>query len=144
MKNLFIFILTISFLLSCKQTENKSAEILNKENINHEEKFIPKYGKPFFEFDEIEYYHSEISEDKAMDLFDTKDKSKENKLKYEIIIGEKPTNLKDLSFLTQLTDFGFTELSIHKSKFKDINKIFTEKLFMKVIQQLVLQFIEIF
>ncbi|MCW3160157.1 hypothetical protein [Chryseobacterium oryctis] len=127
MKNIFIFILTISFLLSCKQTENKSAEILNKENKSLEEKFIPKYGKSFFEFDEIEYYHTDISEDKAMDLLDTQNKSKNDKLKFEIILDEKPTNLKSLSFISKLTEIGFTKSSIHKSKFKDIKQIFTEK-----------------
>lgn len=52
----------------CKQI--KKTEIDNDENKIAENIFVPKYGKSFFNFDEVEYYHSEISEDIAMDLFD--------------------------------------------------------------------------
>ncbi|MGX9987496.1 hypothetical protein [Chryseobacterium sp. POL2] len=127
MKEIFNIFLIILIFIGCKQTENKNTEIDNKKNKFVENKFVPKYGNSFFNFDVIEYYHTKIPEDKAMDLFDSQNKSQIDKLKFDIIIGEKPENLNNLKFITSLSEIGFTRSQIPQSKFKEINQIFTEK-----------------
>lgn len=125
MKEIFNIFLIILVFIGCKQ--NKNIEADNNENKIVKNKFVPKYGHSFFNYDEIEYFHSEIPEDKAMELFDTQNKSPTDKLKFDIIIGEKPENLNNLKFINSLVEIGFTKSQISQSKFKDINKIFTEK-----------------
>jgi len=127
MKKIFNIILIILILTGCKQTENDNTKVGNAENKIVENKFVPKYGNSFFNFDEIEYYQIEISEDKAMDLFDTQNKSQTDKLKFDIVVGEEPRNLKNLKFINSLSEIGFTKSQIPQSKFKEINQIFTEK-----------------
>lgn len=125
MKEILNIFLIILIFTGCKQI--KKTEIDNDENKIAENKFVPKHGKSFFNFDEIEYYHSEISEEIAMDLFDTQNKSQSEKLKFDIVIGEKPENLNNLKFIHSLSEIGFTKSQIPQSKYKDINLIFTEK-----------------
>ncbi len=127
MKKKFNIFFIFLIFIGCKQNENKNTEIYNKENKIVENNFVPKYGDSFFQFDEIEYYHNEISEDEAMDLFDTQNKSQIDKLKFDIIIGEKPESLNNLEFINSLSQIGFTRSQINQSKFKEINQIFTEK-----------------
>lgn len=100
-----------------------------EEEINKEIENKPRfsYGTPFFNFDEIEYYHIDILESKAMEIWDKPNKSPIEQLKVDILIKEKPENLNNLTFIQSLNTIGFTKSLINPSQFKDINLIFSEK-----------------
>lgn len=124
MKYNILLLFLISLLFSCK----KERKEINKNEIISEKKITPKFGTAFFDFDEIEYYKIDISEDKAMDLFEDKTRSKLENLKFEIIIGETPNNIKEVSFINDLEKIGFEKSKINPTKYGEIKNIFTEKI----------------
>ncbi|WP_370901623.1 hypothetical protein [Chryseobacterium gossypii] len=121
----YSFLIVICCLINCKNSKRESDA--NKQLVKPMEKIIPKYGKPYFDYDQIDYYHTDIGEDSAMDLFDNQDKSKKNKLKFEVIIGETPKSIKDSGFIKNLNGIGFKRFKIKSNNFKKIDSIFVEK-----------------
>ncbi len=130
--NIPLIILIISSF-SCKNTNENSVETTIEEP-----QFVQKYGNLFFDYDEIEFYHINYDENKNNVLIPKKLKSKNEELKYDIILGDFPYDLNDLDFISKLEKIGFEKKVIEKSNFKKINEIFIEKrankpLFMKCI-----------
>ena len=125
MKNI-IFLITI-LIFSCNSKTEKKAE--NIENLNNESVIKePKItGEKYFEYDEIEYYQSEIEEDQIDELYDNQEKSKKDSLKMGIILGEIPKSINDTKFIDNLKSFGYTKSKIEENKFNKIDEVFTEK-----------------
>jgi len=119
-----ILVLILILFSSC---EKKNEEKIKEQEATIEKKFIPKLGKAFFDFDEIDYYSINISEDEAMDLFDNENKSNLEKLKFDVLLGETPNNMKDISFINKLEKIGFEKHKIEPTKYDEIKNIFTEK-----------------
>jgi len=86
-----------------------------------------EYGKLFFDYDQIEFYKIDIEEDSELNLYDRKDLSKFDLLKYGVVIEEIPKDIKDQEFLKDMSRMGYKKKEIDSSKFKDFNKIFVEK-----------------
>jgi len=86
-----------------------------------------QYGKKFFDYNEIDYYQIETKEDEITELDQNQDKSKIDKLKYNLVIGEAPESINDLDFLNYIDKVGYLKKKINPSKFENINKIFVEK-----------------
>ncbi|MGV4413524.1 hypothetical protein [Chryseobacterium sp. T1] len=89
--------------------------------------FNQKLGNYFFDFDEIQYYTTDISEDNAMALMDNPQKTKLERLKSDIIIGDKPTEIYTIDFLNIMERMGFANKNVPSANFKDIKEIFREK-----------------
>lgn len=122
--------LILILLVACtdkKQSNNLSdTETNQKTNINNE---IPKikYGNIFFQYDAIDYYHIEKEEESVKDLFENHNKSKIDKLKFEVIVNETPDSLQDQEFLNHMDEIGYSKKKINSTKFEALNKIFIEK-----------------
>lgn len=122
MKKLFPAILLL--VIGCKD---------QKQNITVNPKIKPsvmseiKYGKKFFDYNEIDYYHIETKENEIIELDQNQDKSKIDKLKYHLIYDTIPKNINDLDFLNYMDKIGYLKKKINPSKFESINKIFVEK-----------------
>lgn len=86
-----------------------------------------KYGKKFFDYNEIDYYQIETKEDEITELDQNQGKSKIDKLKYDLVIGETPESINDLDFLNYMDKVGYLKKKINPSNFENINKIFVEK-----------------
>ncbi|WP_449401287.1 hypothetical protein [Chryseobacterium wanjuense] len=86
-----------------------------------------KYGKKFFEYDQIDYYQIDFHEDQITELDNNQKNSKAGKLKYELIVDETPKDINDLEFLNYMSKIGYLKKKIDKLKFKEIDKIFVEK-----------------
>lgn len=84
-------------------------------------------GKKYFEYDEIEYYKSEIEEDQIGVLYDNQKKSKIDSLKMGVILGEIPNSISNTEFIENLKSFGYIKSKIDPTKFNKIDEIFTEK-----------------
>ncbi len=102
MKNIILFIIIIQFSCNSK-------------------------GEKYFEYDEIEYYKSEIEEGQIGELYDNQKKSKIDSLKMEVILGETPKSISDTTFINNLESLGYTKSKIEIEKFKSIDDIFMEK-----------------
>jgi len=121
-----IFFLTI-ILFGCnskKETKTEDVEKHNAESVLKEPKIT---GGKYFEYDEIEYYKSEIREDQIGELYDNQEKSLKDSLKMGIILGKIPISISDTNFINQLKSFGYTKSKIDSKKFDKINEVFTEK-----------------
>jgi hypothetical protein len=116
------FIAASLILFSCHQTtETVQESTKNLKSGN------TKIGKKFFEYDEIEYYTNVIDEENIDKLYDNQSKSVLDSLKMGVILGEIPTSISDLAFIDQLVKIGYQKFSIDKSKFREVDAIFVEK-----------------
>jgi hypothetical protein len=125
MKNI-IFLLTI-ILISCNPKTQKTTENVEKQNTENHFKEPKITGSKYFEYDEIEYYKSEIEEDQIGELYDDQKKSLKDSLKMGIILGEIPKSISDTNFIDYLNSFGYVKSKIEATKFDKIDEIFTEK-----------------
>lgn len=124
MKNGFLTFLFIFFIFfSCKQ---KQVEKIPETN-NPIQYTKVEYGKKFFDFDEVDYYSTQITEDDAMKLLDNQT-SKIDEQKYNVIMNDEyPKSLNEMEFIKNLNKIGFKKTKIETEKFSDLNQIFVEK-----------------
>ena len=120
MKHFSILIIIVITILSC----NSKLETKDKANENLTEQ---KYGKKFFDYDEIDHYSTNFDDEKIGELFDNKSKSEIDSIKMGVILDKIPNNISDLSFIQKLERIGYKKSIVDKSKFKYIDKIFVEK-----------------
>ncbi|MBK8874194.1 MAG: hypothetical protein IPN13_09825 [Bacteroidetes bacterium] len=111
MKQISILIFLFSTLLSCNNT-NEDNQII---------------GKKFFVYDAIDYYKTDFDESKIGELFDNISKSEIDSFKMEIILGNIPNSITDLTFIQKLEEVGYKKTTVDTSKFEGIDKIFIEK-----------------
>lgn len=124
MKKLLLLTLV---LIGCNSKTEKKIENAEKENTEIIIKEPKITGGKYFEYDEIEYYKSEIEEDQIGDLYDNQKKSLKDSLKMGIILGEIPKSISDTNFIDHLKSFGYTKSKIEENKFNKIDEVFTEK-----------------
>ncbi|REC80174.1 hypothetical protein DRF60_00205 [Chryseobacterium elymi] len=76
----FLLLPIISFFLGCKNPEHSS---INRQQSNKpvEQKFIPKYGKLYFDYDAIDHYHINMEENSIMALDTILNRSKKGSVK---------------------------------------------------------------
>lgn len=120
-KNLFLIIvfITVSCNFSKEQADKSSKEFLD--NIN------TKSGKPFFDFDAVDYYLNNIDENIATNLSNLQNNSKFDKFKYDLIVGETSKNIKnDDEFISNLIKTGFKKTEIESKDFQSIAQLFSE------------------
>lgn len=109
MKPFLIFLLSF-FFFSCQDVKKSN------ENTNH-----------FFDFDEIEYYHKDISLQEWVEIARKENKTSEEIALLKILNTDYPTSIKDLNFIAELEKLYSEKTKIEKSKFKEIGDIFSEK-----------------
>ena len=85
------------------------------------------YGETFFEFDEVDYYKSDIDEGEYGDQYDRAQNSKVDKLKFDIVFGDVPESINDATFIKSMKKSGYEKKKIDSKDFAELNKIFAEK-----------------
>jgi hypothetical protein len=85
-------------------------------------------GKKYFDYDNIDHYFNNFDENKIGDLYDNKSNTELDSTKFEVITGDIPADLSDLTFINKLESIGYTKKGIDKSSFKNIDEIFTKKI----------------
>ncbi|TPG39995.1 hypothetical protein [Flavobacterium pectinovorum] len=126
MKKIIILNILI-LLLSCNEKKNdpikpqkKKLELV-KEITN---------GNYYFDFDEIEYYNIDLSEEWIMNTWDKNKKTqKEERLISIIMQNTPPKSIDDIAFLSYIEDIGFKKQKIFKNKIEKIKDIFRFKQF---------------
>jgi hypothetical protein len=115
----------LSFFLGCKKEHSS----INRQQSNKpvEQKFIPKHGKLYFDYDAIDHYHISIDENAVMILDSSQNRSKKDQLKLDILINKTPKDINDMEFIKSLEKIGFKKSVIKTQNLKKINEIFIEK-----------------
>lgn len=111
-------------LINCKK--EASNETLNDEKASQQPQGI-FYGKTFFEFDEVDYYKSDIDEDEYGNQYDLAQNSKIDKLKFDIVFGDVPESINDTTFIKSMKKIGYEKKKIDSRDFSSLNEIFIEK-----------------
>lgn len=116
---IFIYLIFVGLIIiGCKKSnENPSSQNIDSETISKSQDCIP-----YFEFDEVEYYHINIEESEVFDLLETE--SKNDSVKFSIISEDKLSVLSDSKLIQKLTDFGYSKNEIPSTDFSNLNKIF--------------------
>lgn len=129
MKN-FLYSFFILFL-SCKESTQHTDQDIKPENYGQQTKI--KYGKKFFDYNELEYYRIDKEDDeneeyeRISDLYKNQHTSKIDAIKHGIIVGEIPSDINDKEFLSHMQEIGYSKKKIDSSNFEKLNKIFVEK-----------------
>jgi hypothetical protein len=121
-------VLIFLIFISCG---NKDSKVLKSENngknITSESKRKPL---PFFEFDEVVYYHVDDKLDKEWgNLRRNKNRTNEESRFLDIFFRNHPKSLNDKQFISDLEKFYPNKKEIESNKFKEINNIFCEKFY---------------
>ncbi|MDQ0784234.1 hypothetical protein [Chryseobacterium sp. W4I1] len=122
----YLLLAIISFFLGCKNPKHSSIN-RQQSNTSVEKKFIPKYGKVYFDYDAIDHYHINMDENSIMALDTIPNRSKKDQLKLDILINKTPKDINDTQFIKSLDKLGFKQTVIRSHNFKKINEIFIEK-----------------
>jgi len=121
-----IFLIVIFCLFSCnfskKETKANSEEVENFINKNID----PDPGKPFFQFDAIDYYNLKIDEHTASNLLNTR-RTALDSIKYNLILDETSENISDDHFLNNLDKVGYKKSEIDPSDFQNLTNLFSER-----------------
>ena len=118
-----IFILILILNISCKE---KKAE-LKEDNFRLIDQSYKITGDKYFDYDEIIHYQNNFDEEKIGELYDNKEKTEIDKLKFGVLLENIPNSIKETEFINELENIGYKKKSIRKSDFDHINNIFTEK-----------------
>jgi hypothetical protein len=124
-KIIVFFLFTMTFGACDSKVETRTKKTEKQEKAIFVEPIIT--GDKYFEYDEIEFYNTDFQEDKIDELYDNQEKSFQDSLKMEVILGGTPKSILDLSFIDYLKKIGFKKSKINSNQFKAIDKIFTEK-----------------
>lgn len=86
-----------------------------------------KKGKYFFDFDEVIYYKTNISDNDVMDIFTKHQKSKNERLLLDVVAQYMPESLNDTLFISKLEEIGYGKRNLPKSSNVALNEIFSQK-----------------
>lgn len=118
----FVLVVFIGLvIINCKKESEKNHEKSKLENIDAP---ISKSEEctPYFDFDEVDYYHIEINESKVFELLETKNIN--DSLLFSVIVEEKLSSISDSIYIDKLIDFGYTKKEISSTDFYQLNEIF--------------------
>jgi len=84
-------------------------------------------GRKFFDYDAIDHYTIEFEEANLNDLFENQKRSALDSIKMNLILGDLPNSLSEVTFVDKLAELGFKKSSLSTSKFSTIDALFAEK-----------------
>ena len=80
----------------------------------------------FFEFDQIEYYHNNVSMDEIGPMYKEENKTEFTERFLNVVENDYPNNV-DEQFSKMLIETGYRKTTVGKDKYAEINKIFSEQ-----------------
>ena len=119
MKKLLLLILVFSLFINCKNQESN----LNQKNTDTET--ISQDCIPYFDFDEVEYYHNDISDRSFFNLNDSEE-SKDTLL-FSILNKETLSKLSDTIYIKYLNNLGYKKATVDTKDFSGIQQVFCER-----------------
>jgi len=110
MRYISTFLLCI-VLISCNEKKNTS--------VNQDQ--------PFFHFDQIEYYHTNIAKKDLQAIEIKQDKTREEQALLQILTGNVPVSIKDTLFIKNMEILGFEKDSIDHKLHSKISHLFSKR-----------------
>lgn len=108
MRSISAFLLTI-LLFSCNENKKTSG--------NHDQ--------PFFYFDQIEYYHADISKKDLQTIEMKEEKTRKEQALLQILTGNIPVSIKDTLFIKNMEILGFEKDTINNQLNSKISHLFS-------------------
>ena len=100
---------------------------VNKDKTNNTSAPSQNLGKKYFNYDTVIHYHSNFHDSSLVELDSKRSASVFDSIKRNVLIGQIPTDISDVVFVTKLEQMEFNRKSIDKSLFASIDSIFSEK-----------------
>lgn len=111
-----LYILTVLlFSFACTSSSNPVVAIENDD-----------WKVYYFDFDQVDYYQTAITENETFVLEDKK-RTKNEDLLLSLLTGDRPVDLDDTSFISKLGKLGFAPEEIAEEKWPLIKDLFREK-----------------
>jgi len=88
---------------------------------------IDNKNNSYFYFDELEYYHKDISDNDVLSEYKKSELPNYDKDYLKILENEYPINLNDSLFIQKIIKFGYKKKKVEKSNINQINQIFSKK-----------------
>lgn len=120
------------FLFSCNDSTKEISQSVVREihpesplSNDDTSKFV--FGKPYFDYDKIDFYSIDISEDSIMNLLSNKKDL--DTIKYSILSKSYATNdtIYELKYLPFYEKVGYKKLELNQKCFGQLNKVFCHK-----------------
>lgn len=116
MKKFLILFLTTLIIVSCKnQKSNSVQKNTDTETLSKNQDCIP-----YFDFDKVEYYHIDISNERFLEIA----KSKNDSLLFSIINRRTFSKITDTILIGKLPELGFSEMKILEKDNHKLNQLF--------------------
>jgi hypothetical protein len=80
---------------------------------------------PFFHFDQIEYYHKDISKKELQRIETKEDKTRKEQALLQILTGNVPVSIKDTLFIKNMEILGFEKDTINNKLNPEISHLFS-------------------
>ena len=84
-------------------------------------------AQPFFVFDQVDHYHTSISDAYVKSLYEKPDKKRTDLAMLQIIGGNVPVSGADTVFIRNMDILGFSEKTLDKSENEQLSKIFSKQ-----------------
>ncbi|MBW8362021.1 MAG: hypothetical protein K0M56_07540 [Kaistella sp.] len=115
-----LFLVFFLMVLNCKKnsSEKPIQKITVEQNI-----------QPFFDYDKIEYYHSNIdnSLNGLNEIYDKLEENQIDSLQFKVLIGNVPENNIDSGSVNKLNQIGFRKIPLSDKKQNELKVIFVAK-----------------
>jgi hypothetical protein len=82
---------------------------------------------PYFDFDEMDYFYTKISEEELTNLENTESQTEKERLFFDMVFGRKLSMMADTVIIPQLETIGFQSEKLNKDIFIKIKEIFCER-----------------
>ncbi|RZJ68486.1 MAG: hypothetical protein EOO50_01460 [Flavobacterium sp.] len=83
--------------------------------------------QPFFLFDKVEHYHTDVTEAQIEEIYAKPEKSRKELGMIQIVKGTVPTSARDTGFIENMSILGFSKHEVPTSKNEKISEIFSVK-----------------
>lgn len=91
------------------------------------EKTEPAGEQPYFLFDQVTYYHKDLSQQHVDSLYSNQEKSRKDQGLLQIVTGNVPVNPRDTLFVNNMDILQFDKKEIDASKNDQLKNIFSQK-----------------
>lgn len=116
-----ILVSVFLLILSCKENvdiSNSKSDNIDTQTFSKSEECIP-----YFDFDEVEYHHIDISSERFFEIA----KSKEDSLLFSIINRQTFSKISDTIFIDKLPELGFSKMKILEKDNQELIQLFCQE-----------------
>ena len=92
-----------------------------------------QWTRPFFSYDEVEYYSTDFPEDDIIQLDSLRERSTIDGLRASVLLDGRPSSTDDSTAIQSLEKLGFKKRILSNSFKSELDKIFSEKMVGEIV-----------